>query len=64
MRIKLGDYFIFADIAWKVIIKHSDGTIQIECLTPHKTGIKNMQVRPDQLGNKITKEVADIIRGV
>lgn len=64
MRIKLGDHFLFADMAWVVHTKHSDGTLQIKCLTPQRTWIDNMQVRPDQLAHKITKEVADIMRAV
>jgi len=58
-----GDYVLYDGIAWFVWLEHLDGSIQIKTLEPHRTWIDNTQVFPEDC-TPITKEVADIMRGV
>ena len=56
-----GDYVLYGGLAWRVWLKHSGGTYQIKCLSPHINHINNIEVVPNQV-EVITKEVADVIR--
>jgi len=60
---RVGDYVIWSDIAWLVWREHTDGSIQIKSIQPHRTWIDNVQVLPEDC-TPITKEVADIMRAV